>query len=179
MRTRYLRPSMYKQARHAKQAHAAVWRGTSRFPTPRSPRPSVTQSSSPGRSRDRIRAILLSATAAAVLAGAGAAPASAAVTAGGWKLENHWLYTDVLANKSMTTTVAAALPDACGALLKLFKLPAVGGGIGVAPCSLGSWSKVAAKAEKQRRCFRLVLPAHNHNLAYPSTYKSKKRGWCR
>jgi hypothetical protein len=109
-----------------------------------------------------------------------AATAPADITAGGWKLVGHgWPpYTEVLANKSMTTTVANAPITAAQAVCgSLARLGPVGGALAVFCIGHFSWAKgVARDALRQNRCFRWVLPANQVGLAYPTTYTGS---WCR
>jgi hypothetical protein len=99
---------------------------------------------------------------------------SADTTAGGWKFVQHWTYDEVLANKSMTTTVANMPEKACAGLVLLGAPGRV-----LAPVCyayMSWWKGVAHDAQAQHRCFRVVIPAHNPNWSYPSTYTGD---WCR
>lgn len=93
---------------------------------------------------------------------------------GGWYVDNHLTYDEILANKSMTTTMANVPSKACAAL---GAIPALGVPL-AAYCytQVSWWSGVAKEAQKSGRCFRVVVPAHNPNWAYPSTHT---RSWCR
>jgi hypothetical protein len=98
-------------------------------------------------------------------------------TAGGWKLDNHWTYDEVLANKAMTTTIASVPEIAHLGCAGLSRIPWAGPFL-AGFCSVHlQWARnVAGKALEQGRCFRWVIPGHQLGLTYPTTYEG---GWCR
>jgi hypothetical protein len=93
---------------------------------------------------------------------------------GGWYVDNHRTWDEWLANKATTTTIANAPKVVCGALAKFGPVGVIFSGYCYAQASW--WQGVAKNAQSQGRCFRIVVPAHNPNWAYPSTHR---RGWCR
>jgi hypothetical protein len=98
-------------------------------------------------------------------------------TVGGWKLDNHWTYDEVLANKAMTSRVANVPAIASLACTALNAIPRVGGVLALfCRVHLVLARRVAADAQAHGRCFRWVIPAHQLALTYPSSYTG---GWCR
>lgn len=103
--------------------------------------------------------------------------APADFTAGGWKLDNHWTYDEVLANKGMTTTVASVPEVAHVACAALVRIPRVGAFLaGFCTVHLQWARNVAGRALEQGRCFQWVIPGHQLGFTYPTTYAGD---WCR
>jgi hypothetical protein len=93
---------------------------------------------------------------------------------GGWYVDKHLTWDEWLANKATTTTIANAPKVVCGALARFGTVGVIFSGYCYAQASW--WQGVAKDAQSQGRCFRIVVPGHNPNWAYPSTHK---RSWCR
>jgi hypothetical protein len=104
-------------------------------------------------------------------------PTTTSTSIGGWNLVRHWTYDEVQANKDITNKLAGTPPVASMACEALAPIPYVGRALAVyCHVYLALVKSTAQKARAAGHCFRFVVPAHNPQWTYPSTYSG---GWCR
>jgi hypothetical protein len=144
---------------------------------PQSPAPNsgLSNANCRGKAKNTVLRMLVVGLASACISSVPSIASADGPLPGGWYLDKHLTWDEWLANKATTTTLANAPSKACAALGPI--LPPVGPVLAAYCLAQVSWWKgVARDALQQNRCFRIVVPAHNPNWAYPSTHA---RSWCR